>query len=140
MKIPSSNSGITESAHAFSSLLLILGERSPLSCSPSETRRLRMREPPRLLCVYTHDFPLLMQFEHSGFPSHRVRDARHSKHASFTGGTANFFLTGFAGFVAELTLVLSDQMSVEKSKFIIVRLSGAPRNRTNVRKAIQNIR
>lgn len=43
----------------------------------------------------------------------------HSKHASLTGGIANFFLIGFAGLVAELTFVLSVQISVEKSNSII---------------------
>ena len=67
---------------------------------------------------------------HSGFPSHLVRDARlarcqpkpsasthftcHSRHATLTGGIANFFRAGLTGFTPA-PLVLDVALPLSKS-------------------------
>lgn len=43
---------------------------------------------------------------HTVFPSQRVLEARHSRQANFTGGTANFFLTGFAAELEVFALLV----------------------------------
>lgn len=47
-----------------------------------------------------------------------VHSAHHSKHASLTGGTANFFLIGFSGFTDDAIFVLSSNASAGNSKSI----------------------